>query len=537
MPSLKETLTGTRIARYIGAHHGMSARLAEKAGFDGIWASGLEISAAAAVPDAGILTMSQLLEAAKEMRMASTLPILADCDTGFGNATHVMHTVREYEHAGIDGICIEDKVFPKTNSFIAHGQELAPIPEFVGKIQAGKKAQKGADFVLVARIEALIAGLGMDEALERARAYAGAGADAILIHSKKKTSDEIIKFLEAWQGRSPVVIVPTTYPDIDLGRAQSLGVRLVIYANQGLRASLAAIEDTYRTIVRDGHTLNVESRIANLDRVFEVQGMNAHKDMEVRYEAQNFTPPALILSAGARTWDDSLSPLLADKPLCMLDCAGTPLLEVQRRMFSDAGIGQVHAALGDRAPKVITKGVTLHVNAEFASTGSAQTSLCAGLEGPLLVMYGDVIVNEEHVRRLLESRHDVTVLLDGSTQPRYAGGGKKMEIAHTDAPTKDRRDLHLTRLVRVTAMGKHLPSSDGACEFAGLALFSRQGWERYRKLLSAHPQGRTHSFCQALQAMIESGEEVGGLVVSRGWSEIHTLEDHQRLVGRLAAKA
>ena len=196
----------------IGAHNGLGARMAQEAGFDAIWASGLELSAAAGLPDASLLSMRDFLDGAIEMDRASSLPVICDCDTGFGNAINVIHAVRSYEAAGLAGVCFEDKVFPKLNSFVRGRQKLVSIEEFQGKIEAAKANQKTDQFVVIARVEALVTGAGMDEALKRATAYQDAGADLILIHSKQPQPDEIITFLECWKAKVPIVVVPTTYP-------------------------------------------------------------------------------------------------------------------------------------------------------------------------------------------------------------------------------------------------------------------------------------------------------------------------------------
>lgn len=181
---LKNLFKKDGVIQIVGAHDGLSAKLVERNGFDGVWASGFEISTSYGVPDANILTMSQFLERACEMNDAVAIPVIADCDTGFGNSNNVIYLVKKYESAGIAAITIEDKKFPKVNSYIPGRQELAPVAEFVGKILAAKNAQRTKDFMVIARVEALIAGVGEKEALKRASAYANAGADAIFIHSK-----------------------------------------------------------------------------------------------------------------------------------------------------------------------------------------------------------------------------------------------------------------------------------------------------------------------------------------------------------------
>src|SRR5687768_8592638 len=160
-----------------GAHNGLSARLAEQAGFEGIWASGFEISTSQAVPDANILTMTETLLVVRSIVQAVKVPVVADCDNGFGNAVNVIHMVRQYEAAGVSAVCVEDNVFPKRCSFYdSVRRELEDPREFAGKLRAAKEAQRTRDFAVVARTEALIAGWGMEEALLRGRAYADAGA-------------------------------------------------------------------------------------------------------------------------------------------------------------------------------------------------------------------------------------------------------------------------------------------------------------------------------------------------------------------------
>ena len=215
---LRKLLEGEDLVRIVGAHDGLTAKLVELNGFEGVWASGLEVSTSHVVPDANILTMTDYLRAASVMNDAVSIPIVVDADTGYGNSSNLIHAVKKFEAAGIAAVCIEDKLFPKVNSFVPWRQDLAPISEFVGKIMAGKNAQETDDFMIFARVEALIAGLGIKEALKRAYAYEEAGADGVFIHSKQKKADEILEFVERWDGKSPLIVCPTTYPDLTVGK-------------------------------------------------------------------------------------------------------------------------------------------------------------------------------------------------------------------------------------------------------------------------------------------------------------------------------
>src|SRR5262247_189334 len=188
-------LRGERIVLAAGAHDALSAKLAEEAGFDAIWASGFGISAVQGVPDANILTLTETLEAVRRICDAVAVPVVADCDNGYGNAINVMRTASEFERAGAAGICIEDNEFPKRCSFYAGvRRDLVATEEHARKVEAAVSARRNPGFAVIARTEALICGLGLDEALTRATAYAAAGADAVLVHSKQKDFAELARF-------------------------------------------------------------------------------------------------------------------------------------------------------------------------------------------------------------------------------------------------------------------------------------------------------------------------------------------------------
>ncbi|MFE4856389.1 isocitrate lyase/phosphoenolpyruvate mutase family protein [Streptomyces sp. NPDC056670] len=264
----RELLERPETARLVGCRDALTALLIEEAGFDGLWASSFEISASRGLPDLGLLTMAELLEASSHANQATGLPLLADCDTGFGGKINVVRTVQQFEAADIAGVCFEDKLFPKRNSFLRGGQDLEAAEEFAGRVEAAVRARRSADFTVVARVEALIAGRGLDEALRRAHLYADAGADAILIHSKQSTPAEIVEFLQAWRARTPIVVVPTTYPHWDLKEAQAAGVSMVIYANHTLRASVSAMRDVLGEIQLHGGTAGVEGSITSMKELF-----------------------------------------------------------------------------------------------------------------------------------------------------------------------------------------------------------------------------------------------------------------------------
>lgn len=273
------------LVHVMAAHSPLSAKLAEEAGFDGLWASGFELSALYGLADMSLITMTQHLDMLRAIAGHSSLPIVADIDTGYGNALNVIHAVRQYEKAGAAAVVIEDKTFPKVTSLAADGrQELLRIEEFQGKIEAATSTRTDPDFLVIARTEALIAGLSEDEALKRGMAYAEAGADMILIHSKKKDPSEIESFSRAWKGPVPLTIVPNAYPELDATRIRALGnIKMTIYGNYGIRAATTAMQDAFRRIIADGGVQNVHKDIVAVEEIFRLQEMDQVKADEKRF--------------------------------------------------------------------------------------------------------------------------------------------------------------------------------------------------------------------------------------------------------------
>lgn len=282
--ALRLALKDTSLTRAVGAHSALTAKLVEEAGADVVWASGLEIAASRGVPDANILSSSEVLEVTAQMADAVKVPVLADCDSGFGGATNVAHTVRLFEQRGVAGICIEDKLFPKLNSFAEGPQPLAPIEDFCGKIDAAVASREC--LVIVARIEALIGGASLEEALRRAHAYVNAGADAILIHSKAKSAEEVFAFRQRLNLDIPVIVVPTTYASVTGAELQQRGFSMAIYANHVLRSSIRAIQDSLAKIFQDGTTANIEQDIVPVSEVFRLQGLAAMLQTQAAFEAR-----------------------------------------------------------------------------------------------------------------------------------------------------------------------------------------------------------------------------------------------------------
>ncbi len=526
------------VALAAGAHDALSAKLAEQAGFDAVWASGFGISAVQGVPDANILTLTETLDAVRRIVDAVRIPVVADCDNGYGNAINVMRTASEFERAGAAGICIEDNEFPKRCSFYAGvRRDLVPVEEHAGKIEAATAARRDPSFAVIARTEALIVGLGIDEALVRARAYAQAGADAVLVHSKASDFDELARFARRWDRAIPLVAVPTTYPGVAAADLAAAGFRLAIFANQALRAAIVAMRDALGEIRRHGHAATVEGRIAPLEEVYGLVGVPELKANERRYLfAGEPAPRAIVLAAG---FEPELMPLIADRPKTMLEVRGRTILERQVEALRRAGVQDVVVVRGYKKEQVTVPGARFVDNDRFRDTGELYSLFRAEdeLDGPLLLLYGDIMFESTILEKLLRTRADVAVVVDRSFPDTLRAGlampRGPLDLVVTETPPNGRRFVPPEGGSPVLRIGPEVTPADAHGEFIGMASFSAEGTAALRRihaeLLSAHAEGLERaSLTHVLQALIDRGQAVVAVDIHKGWMEVDSFEDYRR---------
>lgn len=543
LKKIRNLFASHKLIRVMGAHNALSAKLVERSGFDAVWASGLEISTSYALPDANILTMTDFFNVASSMNEAVNIPVIADCDTGYGNSNNVIHLVKKYEAAEIAAVCIEDKLFPKVNSFIPGRQELASIAEFVGKILAAKNAQNDPDFLVIARVEALIAGWGMGEALKRAHAYIDAGADAILIHSKSKTPDEIFEFVDKWNNRAPLVVVPTKYYKVTAKELQEKQISMVIYANHGIRASISAMSEVFSSVYNSGSTAAVEDKIATLEEVFELQGMPQMKESELKYSlADSANAVAVIPVAGDHLQEHSMKNISEDIPFSMLDINGKPLLQRQVEVLNKCKIYSISVVVGYKKEEVGVNGVKLIRNPDYSNTGTLYSIMCAlnNISEKTIICYGDVIFDHVILSRIMESKEDITILIDNSYDSKHAYDNRRKELVIVEGTTlKAKRSLHSNELRRIEKIGANLNPAVCQSEFPGIVLLSRKGVEVVKKIyhtsLEKYSGKSFYSvdkfenalFSDLLQEIINSDFSVYGMEANSGWLEIHSFEDYK----------
>ena len=482
---LRALLEGPELGFLMEAHDGLSAKIAEEAGFEAIWASGLSMSAALGVRDSNEASWTQVLEVLEFMADATGIPILMDGDTGYGNFNNVRRLVAKLCQRGIAGACIEDKLFPKTNSFIGDGQPLADMEEFCGKIKAGKDSQTDPGFVLVARVEALISGWGLDEALKRAHAYRDAGADAVLIHSKQSSANEIMSFMREWDDSCPVVIVPTTYYGTPTDQFRAAGVNAVIWANHSVRASISAMREAARKIHDEESVVDLEDRIATVKDIFQLAGNDELKDAEDRYLPTDDDAPRGIVLAATR--GSALGPLTEDKPKCMVEIQGQPLLRRLTRSLRQSGVRDVAVVRGYAKDAVDLPNLTYIDNDAFETTGEAASLATAidRLTGDTVIAYGDILFRRYILDALVETEGDIVLAVDGMWRERTDrsenSGRDLVRCSRPFSPSFIEDDPVLFEGIVADAND----ADDCTGEWIGIARLSKKGAELVRKELEA----------------------------------------------------
>ncbi|MCP5368392.1 MAG: phosphoenolpyruvate mutase [Hyphomicrobiales bacterium] len=528
---LRALLASPQLEFLMEAHDGMSARIVEGASFAGIWASGLSISTALGVRDNNEASWTQVLEVLEFMSDATTVPILVDGDTGYGNFNNLRRVVRKLCQRDIAGICIEDKLFPKTNSFIGENQPLADMDEFCGKIKAGKDSQTDPDFQIVARVEALIAGWGLDEALRRAEAYHGAGADAVLIHSKRADADEVLAFKRAWGDRGPVVLVPTKYYATPTQVFRDAGISTVIWANHNMRAAITAMQEVCSQIRRDESLAGVEERIVSVGDVFAFSGNDELAEAERRYLPKTGQGTRAVLIAASRGAD--LGELTAERPKCMIEVRGRPLLARLVDTLRDEGVRDITVVRGYCKDKINLPSIHTVDNDLFAHTGEAASLSCAldRIQGDCVIAYGDILFRHHILDQLLDAAGDIVVTVDALWRQRTADQPARVrDLVVCSRPFDpdlwaDDPDDGPARLVR---LANDIGADEAHGEWMGLAKVSDAGARLVREELAAMAADGTlqqASLLDLITRLMDKGQVVDVVYVTGQWLDVDVAAD------------
>jgi phosphoenolpyruvate phosphomutase len=524
----RNLLTSESLEFICEAHNGLSARIVEEAGFPGIWASGLSISAQFGVRDNNEASWTQVLENLEFMSDAAKIPILLDGDTGYGNFNNMQRLIRKLEQRKIAAVCIEDKQFPKTNSFIKGAtQPLADMHEFCGKIKAGKDAQTDPDFCLIARVEAFICGWGLTEALRRAEAYHQAGADGILIHSAMSVPDEILAFKREWGNRCPVVIVPTKYYATPTEVFRQHGFSMVIWANHMLRAAVDAMQRTAKALKASENLLSIEDKVAPVAEIFRLQNAAELQEAEERYLPRGAEDVSAIVLAASR--GEELGELTAHQPKTMVKIQGTPILSHIVDAYNAVGIKDITVVRGYEKAAVTLPNLTYVDNDAFAETGELDSLLKAlrhqkGRPHDLIISYGDVLFNTYIPQALCQEKDDLVVFIDSDWQ-NHAGYARLGGFAECSMPNSRKAfnaTIHLKRL------GGALSKTDTHGVWMGFLKMSASVAPAVQAVIEeflADPMNRKAGIPHLLQELLRRERPIRVLYTVGHWLDINSLDD------------
>jgi len=527
--SLKKILEKKGNAVGLEAHSGLSGIVVEKSEFDFVWESSLTDSASKGLPDASIVSNESRLHTIEEILNVTTKPMIVDGDTG-GDEDNFRFLVKRLENQGVSAVIVEDKIFPKRNSFGGTvGAGMEDPDTFSKKLLIGMNTKSTSDFLIIARLESLIAGLGMEETMSRTEKYINSGIDGIMIHSKLKTPDEIIEFIPKYEalcsklGRRPYLIaVPTTYNSISDKELIDLGVDIIIHANHLSRASFQSMLDTAKLISESGRSLESDENIASVKELFSAVGYDKilERDSE---KTPNIS--AIIASAGNQSDDD--------KPRSLVNISGKPLAYHQIETLKKVGIENIVMTVNDldKFEDIQNSGAKI-IESNFPEEKKLLHSIMSAdkyLNDHTLITYGDILFNEKIISSLISSKEDIVIAADSSYRYHKHNVDKKLELVSYSEKksSSNRRQLKMSELHQISRLGKNLDIESAEAEFIGIAYFSPKGIKDLKQSFSMmSDMGSSEGLLiDVLNFMIKKGIKINSMEFDGGWIELHTKED------------
>lgn len=553
---LKEKLESGKFIKGIEVHNAISALIAndlkveiaqtgsenkEINEFDFFWESSLTDSASKGYPDIEIIGFDSRLKTISEILEVTDKPIIVDGDTG-GDIHHFEYLIPKLERMGVSAVIIEDKIFPKRNSLESGTDQTQEDPDkFANKIRVGKAIQKSDDFMIIARIESLIAGKSVKDALQRAKKYLEAGADGIMIHSKSTKAEEILDFSDEYEKlcqemgiRKPLIAVPTTYNSVYEKELQERGFNIVIYANHMLRASYKAMQHVGEIILKNKRSLEADPYIASVKEIFEKVGF---LDIKEKDEELSVIPSVIIPAAGE---NPELKHVLGDLPKALLKINDKTILKHQIDLFKKIGLNDINVIRGYQKDKFFEiPGVNYFDNLNYKEKGILHSLMTAKekMKKGFIYLNSDLILDERLFRELLERKEDIVIIIDNSYAYHQHEIDKKLDAVVTKGGNKP--TYHRLRQLddEVILIGKNISREKMTHEFIGVVKFSKQGAENlikvYEDCLSSNNLGRFHESesldkaadTDMFQELINRGFKVSVHETNGGWLEIHYEKD------------
>lgn len=527
--ALRRLISSPELTFIMEAHNGLSAKIATEAGFPALWASSLTLSAALGVRDNNEISWTQVVEQVELMNDATEAPILVDGDSGHGDFNIVRRLVAKLAQRGAAGICLEDKLFPKTNSFLRSEQQpLADADEFAGKLKAALDARLDEDFVVIARTEALIAGRGMAEALQRAEAYRQAGVHGVVIHSKSAKPDEVFAFMREWAGRLPVVLIPTKYHATPAAAFRANGVSTVIWANHLLRGATSRMQELAAQIRREESIVSVEDAVAPMAEIFRLQGDAELAAAERRYLRGGPTSHRGIILAATR--GDLPEDLTGGAPKTLLKVGHATILERLVTTLRAHEVRDITVVAGYKKELIALPGVNRIDNDDYATTGEL-ASLARALDaaaGETLVSFGDILFRGYIAGLLLHDRADAVIAVDTRFRERTAAGRASDFVRLKKTPDGcDYLDDDAAALAKIEFSA---PREEFHGEWIGLLKLSARGVELARDFVVARRADGTLGKLPLADLLNHLVETVGVKVhcIQGHWTDVDSLVDLER---------
>ena len=531
IPLLKNKINQKGSAVGIEAHSGISGMVAENLDFDFIWESSLTDSATKGLPDASIVSNESRIHTIGEILNVTTKPMIVDGDTG-GDEDNFRFLVKRLENLGCSAVIIEDKVYPKRNSFGGTGGGSMEDPDiFAKKLKVGLETKSTSDFLIIARLESLIAGLGMAETLKRAEKYIKVGADGIMIHSKLDNPSEILDFIPKYEnicnklGKRPYLIaVPTTYNSIFDKELIDSGVNIIIHANHLIRASYKSMLETGNIILSSGRSLESDKTIASVKEIFKLVGYDKilTRDNE---NAKNVT--AFIPSAGEYSITNSI-------PRSMEIINGIPLIQHQSEILKKMTIDNINLIVSESDIEKFQPIDKLEINlieSKFSDENNLLKSIMSAenvMNGNILLLYGDILFNEEIISSIIAQEEDIVLAVDSSYKYHKHNIEKKLDlVSYKNKKDSSRRSLGISKINILDKIGKDLNINEVESEFIGIAYFSANGLEilknSYKQIINSN--NKSTNLVDIIRFISDQGNSISCLEFDGGWIEIHNSDD------------
>jgi phosphoenolpyruvate phosphomutase len=545
---LKQKIEKKGFVRVIEVHNGLSALIGERAKvkqkkdfieFDGFWESSLTDTASKGLPDAEIVGYESRIHTIDEILNVSTKPIIVDGDTG-GSPSQFEFLVKKLERLGVSAVIIEDKVFPKRNSLDASAKQTLEDPDkFAQKIQRGNDVKISKDFLIIARIESLIAGVGLEDALKRAEKYILAGVDGIMIHSKKSKPDDILAFAKEYENlckklkkRPMLVSVPTTYNLITDQELAEHGFNIIIHANHLLRAAHKAMKEASETILLSDRNFEAEPICSSVPDIFKEVGFEWIKEQDRKYSKEQKI--SVIIPAAGK------DPNFDKEPKALIDVKGKTILERQLENIKKVGIRKISLVKGYKGELIDLENITYYNNPDYDKKHSAYSMMCArkDMDKGFILIYSDILFNENILKQLIQANEDIVLLVDNSYSYHKHEVDKRLDLVESKVKQSSYyRTLQPSTMIEILRIGKDINKEKADYEFVGIAYFSEKGAEILKKVYDdCRKKYKNKKFHEAksfekagvtdiIQEIIDRGFKVNAVQIHKGWIEIHNKKD------------